>query len=100
VTLGEGVFGEEVGVDGVFDVDHVDLVLSVADDAQAAGARAGEHSGHQMGITDAPNEMRPQSDGTKRCAMGGENLTFGDGFGEGIRARTRGGERERFVGAD
>ena len=66
MTLGEGVFGEEVGVDDVFDVNHVDLVLSVADDAQAAGARAGEHSGHQMGITDAPNEMWPQSDRAKR----------------------------------
>jgi hypothetical protein len=32
--------------------------------------------------------------------MGGENLAFGDGFGEGIRARAGGGERERFVGAD
>jgi hypothetical protein len=32
--------------------------------------------------------------------MSGENLAFGDGFGEGIRARTSGGERERFVGAD
>jgi hypothetical protein len=32
--------------------------------------------------------------------MGGKNLAFGDGFGEGVRARARGGERERFVGAD
>jgi hypothetical protein len=66
VTLGEGVFGEEVGVDGVFDVDHVDLVLAGADDAESAGARTSEHSGHQMGITDAPNEMWPQSDRAKR----------------------------------
>jgi hypothetical protein len=92
------MFGEEVGVDGVFDVDHVDLVLSVADDAKTTGARAIEHSGHQMGITNAPNKMWPQCDGTKRWAVSGENLAFGEGFGQGIRARARGGERERFVG--
>lgn len=93
------MFREEVRVDGVFDVDHVDLVLSIADDAEPAGTRTSEHTRHQMGITDAPNKMRPQGNGAKRWVVGGENLAFCEGFSEWIRARTRGGERERFIGA-
>ena len=92
------MFGEEMGVDGIFDVDHVDLVLSVTDDAKPTGARAVEHSGHQMGITNAPNKMRPQCDGSKRWSVSGENLAFGEGFGQWIRTGARGGERKRFVG--
>ena len=98
MTLGEGVFGEEVGVDGVFDVDHVDLILCVADDAEPPRARPGEHAGHQMRIAHPPNEMRPQGDSAQRLAMGCEHLTFGQRFGEWIRTRAHRGERKGFIG--
>ena len=39
-ALLEALGGEEVGVDGVFDVDHVHAVGAVADDAELAGTGA------------------------------------------------------------
>ena len=35
-------FSEVVGIDGVFDVDHFDAVVALADDAQPSGARPSE----------------------------------------------------------
>jgi hypothetical protein len=98
MTNGEGVFGEEVGVDGVFDVDHVDAVLAITDDAQTAGAGTGKHAGNEVRVADAPDEVRAERDGAQGGGIGGENFALGDGFGEGIRARAGGSEREGFVG--
>jgi hypothetical protein len=93
----ESTLGEEVGVGGVLDVDHVHFVLAVAHDAQAAGAGAGEHAGNEVRVTDTPDKMRSEGDGAKGGRIGGENFVFGDGFGERIRAGAIGGERQGFI---
>lgn len=98
MTLFQGGFGEEVGVDGVFDVDHVDAVLAGADDAEAAGARAFEDAGDEVGIAGAPDEVGAEGDGAEGGGVGGEDFAFGDGFGERIRAGAGGRQREGFVG--
>jgi hypothetical protein len=97
VTKTQGGLGEEVGVDGIFDVDEVHAVLAGADDAEAAGAGAGQHAGDEMRVADAPDQVRAEGDGGERRGVGGEDLVFGDGLGQRIRTRARGGERERLI---
>ena len=65
MTNCQGVFGGEVGGDGVFDVDHVHAVGAVADDAEAAGAGAGEDAGDEVRIADAPDEVGAEGDGAE-----------------------------------
>jgi len=57
LRAGKGLLGENMGVDGVGDVDHVDRVLAITDDAQAPGAGAGEHAGDEVRVADAPDEV-------------------------------------------
>ena len=95
----QGGFGEEVGVDGVLDVDHVDLVGARADDAEATGAGAGEDARNQVRIADTPDQVWTKGDRAKVGPVGGEDFAFGDGFGERIRGGAGRGEREGFVGA-
>lgn len=98
MTLGQGTFGEEVGVDGVFNVDHVHPVSAGADDAQPPGLGAREDAGHQVRIADAPDQMRPERKGAQRGRVGRQHLPLRDGLGQRIRARAIGRERERLVG--
>lgn len=98
MTLFQGGFGEEVGVDRVFDVDHVHAVGPLPYDAKAAGAGALEDARHEVRIAHAPDEMRTERDGAERSGVGGEDFAFGDGFGEWIRTWAGGREREGFVG--
>ena len=98
MTKGQGALGEEVGVDGVVDVDHVDAVAAGADDAKAAGAGTGEHPGDEMRVTHAPDEMGAERDGAEFFGVGGEDFAFGNGLRQRIGTRASGGERERFVG--
>jgi hypothetical protein len=93
----ESPLGEEVGVRGVLDVDHVHFILAVAHDAQAAGAGAGEDARNEVRVTDPPDQMRSEGDGAKGGRIGGEDFAFGDGFGERIRAGAIGGERQGFI---
>ena len=79
MTLSDGLLGEEVGVDGIFDVHHVDAVPAVADDAQPAGAGAGEHPRHQVRIADAPDEVRAQRQGAEA-----ERAVRGYGLGQPV----------------
>ena len=62
MSVGEGLFGGEVGVDGVGNVDHVDAVGAGADDAETAGPGAGEHARDEMRITDAPDQVWTEGD--------------------------------------
>lgn len=94
----QGGFGEEVGVGGVLDVDHVDAVVAVSDDAEATGAGAGEDTRDEMRIADAPDEVGTEGDGAQGGGVGGEDFALGEGFGERIRTRAGGGERKGFVG--
>lgn len=96
--MSEGSFGEEVGVDGVVDVDHVDLVGAGADDAEAARMGAGEDAGDKMRVAGAPDQVRTEGDGAKGVGVGGEDFAFGDGFGEWVGGGAGRGEREGFVG--
>ena len=98
MTLFQGGFGEEVGVDGVFDVDHVHAVGPLPYDAEAAGAGALEDARHEVRIADAPDQMRAKGYGAEFFGVGGEDFAFGDGLGEWIRTWAGGGEREGFVG--
>ena len=90
MTLAESGFGEEVGVDGVFDVHHVDAVAAVADDAQPAGAGAGEHAGDEVRIADAPDQVRAQRDGAQRGELAASTsrsamaLVSGYGLGQSV----------------
>ena len=47
-------------------MDHVHTVSAVADDAEAAGARAFEDARDEVRIADAPDEVRAQRDGAER----------------------------------
>jgi len=42
--------------------------------------------------------MRPESDGAKRFAVGGEHFAFSEGFSQWIWTRAGGRERKGFVG--
>ena len=87
-----------MGLGGVGDVDHVDAVLAVADDAQSAGTGSCQDTGHQMRITDAPDEVRAQGGGCEAFAVGRDDGCFRLSLGEWIGTRAILGERQRFVG--
>ena len=66
MTKVQGLLGEKMGIDRVFDVDHVDTVSAVADDSQTSGAGTGEYSRDEVRISDPPDEMRPERYCTQR----------------------------------
>ena len=84
LRAGKGLFGGEVGVDGVGNVDHVDAVGAIADDAETTGPGAGENARDEMRITDAPDQVWTEGDGAEaggRGGVSGEDFAFGDGLG-------------------
>ena len=56
----------EVRLRGVVDVGGVDAVVAVADEAQAAGARALDQARQQLVVARAPDQARAQRDGGER----------------------------------
>jgi len=86
MTLPEGAFGEEVGIDGVFDVDHIDAVLPVPTmRSRPARARA-SNPRHKMRVADAPDEMWAQRDRAKSAvALAARTSRSGDRFREWVR---------------
>ena len=94
----KGPLRVKMGVDGIVHMDHIHAVSPVADDAEAATARAGEHARDQAGIADAPNQVGTKGDRGEAVGVGGEHGALGPRLGQGIGARAARREGQRLIG--
>jgi hypothetical protein len=94
---GQRALGREVGVDGILDVHHVDPICAVAHDAELARPRPGQHPGHKVRITHTPDQMGPQGHGAQPLLVRSQHVPLRHRLGQGIGARTRLRQRQRFV---
>src|SRR4051812_32412380 len=88
-----------MGIDGVFDMHHVDFVAAVAHEPEPTAAGTLQDAGHEMRIAYPPDQVWPQREGAERLGVRLEHLTLGDRLRERIWTRAILGQRQGLVGA-